>query len=328
MKETDFTIYGNKEKIQVLAEQQRTNLADVHSKEARTSSDSYYLDSVDNILQSFGDGKDIYTKDFPKYAEQMENTFGKELFEKIKNKQELSFSESQKLYPNIVDLSEEFGNQAPSEKEVLEKLRSMVGEIYATSTDGKSLRIPQGRDKLSHIFKGDNYKRDFRKKRELNRKLAYNAEKIIGNALFTEAELPKPEKNKDYLLGMHNYEVPVFVNGHGFLVRLEGEVIKKLSTSAPGSIPVQKNTSIESNIDNNELLLKLQATEVSNLYVIRKQKVLFQKGKMIYGNKETSKFFKDIGFSGIEYPAGTVFGNGQNAVNYVIFNDDKKRKEQ
>lgn len=70
--------------------------------------------------------------------------------------------------------------------------------------------------------------------------------------------------------------MPVFVNGHGFLVRLEGEVIKKLSTSAPGSIPVQKNTSIESNIDNNELLLKLQATEVSNLYVIRKQKVLFQ----------------------------------------------------
>lgn len=369
-------------------------------------------------------------------AVQMENTFGKELFEKIKNKQELSFSESQKLYQNIVDLSEEFGNQAPSEKEVLEKLRSMVGEIYATSTDGKSLRIPQGRDKLSHIFKGDNYKRDFRKKRELNRKLAYNAEKIIGNALFTEAELPKPEKNKDYLLGMHNYEVPVFVNGHGFLVRLEGEVIKKLPTSAPGSIPVQKNTSIESNIDNNELLLKLQATEVSNLYVIRKQKMLFQTayhgsganfdkfniseygmsgegsmafgygvyvsnsesiaksyagrqgernlytveipdgnyiswektvsktqkenvknelykklieedykgaekeiftelnavfgdeldGKYLYGtissyigsDKETSRFFKNIGYSGIQYPAGTP----ENAVNYVIFDDN------
>lgn len=379
-------------------------------------------------------------------AVQMENTFGKELFEKIKTKQELTFSESQKIYPNIVDLSEEFSNQAPSEKEVLEKLRSMVGEIYATSTDGKTLRIPQGRDKLTHVFKGDTYKRDFRKKRELNRKLAYNAEKIIGNAVFTEAELAKTEKNKDYLLGMHNYEVPVFVNGHGFLVRLEGEVIKKLPTSAPGSIPVQKNTSIESKIDNNELLLKLQATEVSNLYVIRKQKVLFQTayhgsganfdkfntseyemsgegsmafgygvyvsnsesiaksyagrqgernlykveipngnyiswdktvsksqkenvknelykklieedykgaekeiftelntafgdeldGKYLYGtvssyigsDKETSKFFKDIGFSGIEYPAGTVFGNGQNVVNYVIFNDeDIKIKE-
>ena len=228
-------------------------------------------------------------------AVQMENTFGKELFEKIKNKQELTFSESQKLYPNIVDLSEEFGNQAPSEKEVLKKLRSMVGEIYVTSTDGKTLRIPQGRDKLSHIFKGDNYKRDFRKKRELNRKLAYNAEKIIGNAVFTEAELAKPEKNKDYLLGMHNYEVPVFVNGHGFLARLEGEVIKKLPTSAPGSIPVQKNTSIESNIDNNELLLKLQATEVSNLYVIRKQKVLFQTsyhGSGANFDKTNSVFFE------------------------------------
>lgn len=75
-------IYGNKEKIQVLAEQQRTNLADVHSKEARTSSDSYYLDSVDNILQSFGDVKDIYTKDFPKYAEQKERF---EIFKKFRS---------------------------------------------------------------------------------------------------------------------------------------------------------------------------------------------------------------------------------------------------
>lgn len=75
-------IYGNKEKIQVLAEQQRTNLADVHSKEARTSSDSYYLDSVDNILQSFGDVKDIYTKDFPEYAEQKKRF---EIFKKFRS---------------------------------------------------------------------------------------------------------------------------------------------------------------------------------------------------------------------------------------------------
>lgn len=45
-------------------------------------------------------------------------------------------------------------------------------------------------------------------------------------------------------------------------------------------------------------------------------------------DKETSKFFKDMGFSGIQYPAGTVFGDRQNAVNYVIFNDeDIKIKE-
>ena len=65
-------IYGNKDEIQVLAAQQRTNLADVNSKEARTSSDSYYLDSVDNILHKFGDIKDIYTIDFPEYKEQKE----------------------------------------------------------------------------------------------------------------------------------------------------------------------------------------------------------------------------------------------------------------
>ena len=75
-------IYGNKEKIQVLAEQQRTNLADVYSKEARTSSDSYYLDSVDNILQSFGDVKDIYTKNYPEYAEQKERF---EIFKKFRS---------------------------------------------------------------------------------------------------------------------------------------------------------------------------------------------------------------------------------------------------
>lgn len=45
-------------------------------------------------------------------------------------------------------------------------------------------------------------------------------------------------------------------------------------------------------------------------------------------DKETSRFFKDIGFSGIEYPAGTFSGERQNAVNYVIFDDeDIKIKE-
>lgn len=45
-------------------------------------------------------------------------------------------------------------------------------------------------------------------------------------------------------------------------------------------------------------------------------------------DKETSKFFKDIGFSGIEYPAGSFSDERQNAVNYVIFDDeDIKIKE-
>ena len=62
-------IYGNKKEIQVLIAQQRTNLADVNNKEAGSASDSYYLDSVDSILQSFKNVNDIYTKDFPYYDE-------------------------------------------------------------------------------------------------------------------------------------------------------------------------------------------------------------------------------------------------------------------
>jgi len=58
-------IYGNKDEIQVLAAQQLTNLADVNSKEARTSSDSYYLDFVSNVLRNFGDVKDVF--DFAYY---------------------------------------------------------------------------------------------------------------------------------------------------------------------------------------------------------------------------------------------------------------------
>ena len=58
-------IYGNKDEIQVLAVQQLTNLADVNSKEARTSSDSYYLDFVNNVLRNFCDVKDVF--DFAYY---------------------------------------------------------------------------------------------------------------------------------------------------------------------------------------------------------------------------------------------------------------------
>ena len=58
-------IYDNKDEIQVLAAQQLTNLADVNSKEARTSSDSYYLDFVNNVLRNFGDVKDVF--DFAYY---------------------------------------------------------------------------------------------------------------------------------------------------------------------------------------------------------------------------------------------------------------------
>ena len=51
------------------------------------------------------------------------------------------------------------------------------------------------------------------------------------------------------------------VNGHGFLVRLEGKVIKNASDYSPGVETRTKNTYIRSTSGNNELLLKLQAVE-------------------------------------------------------------------
>ena len=197
-------------------------------------------------------------------------------FEKRIEKEATTFEEAQKQYPNIVDLSEAFNTPAPTEKEVLETLRSMVGKVYATATEDKFLTIYNSREKNDHVIKGDNYKKDFRKTRETNRKLVNNAEKLIQNAIFTEAELADPKKNKEKLLGMHNYEVPVFVNGHGFMVRLEGEVIKNAPDYSPGNKALKNTLTSEAQLDSNEILLELQAAKVSNLYVVRKQRPLFK----------------------------------------------------
>lgn len=75
-------IYGNKEKIQVSIAQQRTNLAEVNNQDARTSSDTYYLDSTTSILLKFGDVNDIFTEDFEFYKEQKERN---EVFKKFRN---------------------------------------------------------------------------------------------------------------------------------------------------------------------------------------------------------------------------------------------------
>lgn len=40
------------------------------------------------------------------------------------------------------------------------------------------------------------------------------------------------------------------------------------------------------------------------------------------GAKRASEMLGDIGYVGIKYPAGTIYGNGRGATNYVIFNED------
>ena len=43
------------------------------------------------------------------------------------------------------------------------------------------------------------------------------------------------------------------------------------------------------------------------------------------GAKLASKLLNKAGYAGIKYPAGTIYGNGNGAYNYVIFNDDDAR---
>lgn len=53
-------------------------------------------------------------------------------------------------------------------------------------------------------------------------------------------------------------------------------------------------------------------------------------GQRFYGSladylgseRQASEFLKESGYTGISYPAGTIYGNGNGATNYVIFNDD------
>lgn len=63
-------IYGNKEKIQALIAQQRIIFEDV--KELRTTSNIYFLESVERLIQKFGNVNHIFTKEYDFYKERRE----------------------------------------------------------------------------------------------------------------------------------------------------------------------------------------------------------------------------------------------------------------
>ena len=62
-------IYGDKEKLQALIAQQRMNFADVSGQVVQSPLHERCLESADNILQKFGDVKDIFTDGSSFYAE-------------------------------------------------------------------------------------------------------------------------------------------------------------------------------------------------------------------------------------------------------------------
>ena len=67
-------IYGNKEKLQALIAQQRMNVADVNSQVVQSPLHEHCLESARNILQKFGDVKEIYTDGHIFYEELREKS--------------------------------------------------------------------------------------------------------------------------------------------------------------------------------------------------------------------------------------------------------------
>ena len=95
-------IYGNKEKIQVLINQQRMNVAEVENKVVQSPLYNHYLDSTNTIIQKFGTVNDIFTQDFEWYKQQ------KEKFEIYKKFNSFLHNES---YINASELAEEFSDE-------------------------------------------------------------------------------------------------------------------------------------------------------------------------------------------------------------------------
>ena len=67
-------IYGDKEKLQALIAQQRMNVAEVNSQVVQSPLHEHCLESALNILQSFGDVKDIFTDTSRFYEELKEKS--------------------------------------------------------------------------------------------------------------------------------------------------------------------------------------------------------------------------------------------------------------
>ncbi len=188
-------IYGNKEKIQVLITQQRTNLAEVNNKEVRTSSDSYYLDSTENIMQNFGDVNDVFTSEFPEYAEQKERHMIYRAFNQIyqdldsveredavmqadefydalvnNDTKTIELYESGLLYNDIADKAKEIHQNFELEREKSIKIENVVAQSvknpevwkWTDYEDGSgSLKNPEGKevaeyDLTTHEFKINN----------------------------------------------------------------------------------------------------------------------------------------------------------------------------
>lgn len=91
-------------------------------------------------------------------------------------------------------------------------------------------------------------------------------------------------------------------------------------------IPDGKYLQWNKNLSNNEKESLSQSLKASNIHIglngINGRNLYLSISGELGSDKAASEFLKESGYTGISYPAGTINGNGNDATNYVIFNDD------
>ena len=91
-------------------------------------------------------------------------------------------------------------------------------------------------------------------------------------------------------------------------------------------IPDGKYLQWNKNLSNNEKESLSQSLKANNIHIglngINGRNLYLSISGALGSDKAASEFLKESGYTGISYPAGIIHGNGNDATNYVIFNDD------
>lgn len=91
-------------------------------------------------------------------------------------------------------------------------------------------------------------------------------------------------------------------------------------------IPDGKYLQWNKNLSNNEKESLSQSLKANNIHIglngINGRNLYLSISGALGSDKAASEFLKESGYTGISYPAGIINGNGNDATNYVIFNDD------
>lgn len=192
-----------------------------------------------------------------------------------------TFEDAKKIYPNIIDVSELF-NEHPTVNDLKEYLKNTVGKETVTFDKSAKVVIPQKSDKRKHIVNSSRY--NFLNKpknadsKERHEAYVISADELISNSTFDRVEPNKKVAKKPDVLNYYHFNVPVFIDGHGWNVDVVAEETKKSGAARP-----QNNTAASTQAttqqNNNVTLSNIQV----NLYDFVETNMLFQDEKTLAG---------------------------------------------